>query len=120
MLALDRHSWLDQEPVCIQACRRRVPAFAGMTIGNNTKTYHSSFRAKPRNMIVQGYGEDVLDSLAETVGLRLTGTHTPIQSYLSTALRFGRDDDLGLRREPINRHSRLDRESKRYSATVTR
>ena len=71
-------------------------------------------------MIVQGYGEDVLDSLAETVGLRLTGTHTPIQSYLSTALRFGRDDDLGLRREPINRHSRLDRESKRYSATVTR
>jgi hypothetical protein len=35
-----------------------------MTIGNNTKTYHSSFRAEPRNMLVQGCGDDVLDSLA--------------------------------------------------------
>jgi hypothetical protein len=43
-------------------------------------------------MRVQGCGDDVLDSPSLTARLRLTRTHTPVQSYLSTPLRFGRDD----------------------------
>ncbi len=51
--------------------------------------FHPSFRADPRNMRVQGCGDEFLDSLAFAVGLRLTRAHTPVQSYLSTPLRFG-------------------------------
>ena len=44
-------------------------------------------------MIVQGCGEDVLALLTQVIALRITRTHTPLHSYLSTALRSGRDDD---------------------------
>ena len=44
-------------------------------------------------MIVRGFGDDVLALLTQVIAWRITRTHTPLQSYLSTALRFGRDDD---------------------------
>jgi hypothetical protein len=44
-------------------------------------------------MIVRGFGDEVLALLTQVIALRITRTHTPLQSYLSTALRCGRDDD---------------------------
>jgi hypothetical protein len=63
-----------------------------MTIMWFASYLHSSFRAKPRNMSVQGCGNEFLANLSLVIVFRKFRTHTPVQSYLSTSLRGGRDD----------------------------
>jgi hypothetical protein len=59
----------------------------------------SSFRAKPRNVSVQGCGTELFGLISPVIVLRIICTHTPLRSYLSTPLRSGRDDGWDLETE---------------------